>query len=130
MSNQLNLDFGDFQITNKHIYSEAFELTESLCSQTELRFGCCESSKISFQCRNVFGNLVGRIFIPSITIGDKTTTFGVYKVNQSAPSGDRLYTNIVAYDLMYDILNADMSSWYENLVFPMRLVDFRDLFFE
>ena len=129
MNNQLNLDFGDFQITNKRIYSEAFELTESLCSQTELRFGCCESSKIDFQCRNVFGNLVGKRFTPSITIGSETTTFGVYKVNQSTPSGDKLYTNVVAYDLMYDILNADVSSWYENLVFPMRLVDFRNSFF-
>ena len=130
MSNQLVLDFGDFQITNTHIYSEAFELEESLCSQAELRFGCCESSKISFQCRNVFGNIVGKRFTPSISIGDEITTFGAYKVNQSTPSGDRLYTKVVAYDLMYDILNVDMYSWYENLVFPMRIRDFRDLFFK
>lgn len=130
MINQLVLDFGEFQITNKNIYSEAFELTESLCSQTELRFGCCEASKISFKCRNVFGNLVGKTFIPSINMGNETITFGKYKVQQSTPSGDKMYTNVVAYDLMYDILNADVSSWYENLVFPMQIKRFRDLFFE
>lgn len=130
---ELILDFGDFQITNEKLYSESFELSESLCSQDELKFGCCEASEVKFKCRNEFGDLRGKWFTASLVLNGNTDNpfkIGRYKVYSSKPSGDRLYTDIVAYDAMYDILNADVSKWYESLKFPVFLKDMRNSFFE
>jgi hypothetical protein len=128
----LILDFGDFQITNDKLYSESFELTESLCSQDELKFGCCEASEVKFKCRNEFGDLRGKWFTASIVLnGDYDNPFkiGRYKVNSSTPSGDKKYTDVVAYDVMYDILNTDVAEWYEQLVFPLDVKHMRNSFF-
>ena len=35
-------------ITNTELHQEKFELTESLCSESELAFGSCEASSIKF----------------------------------------------------------------------------------
>lgn len=128
----LILDFGDFQITNNKLYSESFELTESLCSQDELKFGCCEASEVKFKCRNEFGDLREKWFTASLVLNGHTDypfKIGRYKVHSSTPSGDKKYTNVVAYDMMYDILNADLSSWYEQLVFPLDIKRMRNSFF-
>ena len=37
-------DAPSFNIVNDQILSESMELTESLCSEDELKFGSCESS--------------------------------------------------------------------------------------
>lgn len=129
----LILDFGDFQITNNRLYSEAFELSESLCSQNELRFGCCEASVLKFKCRNEFGELKDKWFDVSMSLNGRTDTpfqIGSYRVFDSKPSGDRLYTNVTAYDAMYGVINAEMVEWYDGLTFPITLKYFRDSFFE
>ena len=46
---QLNIVFDGGEITNSDIHSEEFELTESLCSDSQLRFGSCEASMIKFR---------------------------------------------------------------------------------
>lgn len=53
---------------------------------------------------------------------------GVYKVDSDVPTADRRCRDIVAYDAMYDILNAEVSGWYNSLTFPMTLRQFRDSF--
>lgn len=130
---ELILDFGDFQITNEKLYSESFELSESLCSQEELKFGCCEASEVKFKCRNEFGDLRGRWFDASLVLNGNTDNpfqIGKYKVYSSTPSGDKKYTNVVAYDVMYDILNTDVAEWYAKLTFPITLYEFRRSFLE
>ena len=126
------LDFFSFQIKNDNLYSEAFELSESLCSQNELRFGCCEASVLKFKCRNEFGELKGKKF-NALTVLDGNAfnpfIFGSYKVFSDEPSGDRKYKNVTAYDAIYDILNAEMVDWYDNLQFPITMFYFRNSFF-
>ena len=48
---QLIIDFDGGQITNNRIYSESFQLTETLCSQNELRFGCAEASVVKLKAK-------------------------------------------------------------------------------
>lgn len=128
----LILDFGDFQITNNRIYGEAFELSEALCSQNELRFGCCEASVVKFKIRNEFGELKDKWFDVSMVLNNNTDApfqIGSYRVFSDEPSGDKKYKNVTAYDAMYDIINADVSAWYESLTFPITLREFRHSFF-
>jgi hypothetical protein len=54
---------------------------------------------------------------------------GKYKVISDKPTADRLYKNIKAYDGLYEVINAEVSEWYEGLTFPMTLKTFRDSFF-
>ena len=129
---QLIIDFDNGQITNNRIYSEAFELKESLCSENELRFGSCEASVLKLKIRNEFGELKNKwITVSTILDGNTDIPFqyGKYKVYSDEPSGDRKYTNITAYDAMYDIINAEMVEWYDGLQFPISMKDFRDSFF-
>lgn len=132
VNKQLTIAFDDGEITNEDFYSEEFELTESLCSESELRFGSCEASMLKFKVRNEFGELKGKWLAASMVLDshtDKPFQFGKYKVFSDEPSGDKQYTNITAYDAMYDIINAEMVTWYDGLAFPMTLKTFRDSFF-
>ena len=45
---QLVIAYDEGEITNSDLHIESFELEESLCSEQNLKFGCCESAKVSF----------------------------------------------------------------------------------
>lgn len=132
MSNKLIIKIDKTTISNDKIYQEGFELAESLCSQSELRFGCCESSVLKLKIRNEFGKLNGKTLDVLIALnGDTENLFkiGTYKVETCERSGDRQYLNITAYDKMYDIINANVTEWYDSLTFPLSMKVFRDSFF-
>ncbi len=119
---------GKVNITNSEIHYEQFELKESLCSQSELTFGACEASQIKFKISNVFTSMVGMQLAVTTTLeGQKDAPFslGKYRVVSDKPTADRRYRNVTAYDTMYDILNAEVSRWYNSLAFPMKLRAFR-----
>lgn len=122
---------GKVNITNSEIHYEQFELKESLCSQSELTFGVCEASQIKFKISNVFTSMVGMQLAVTTALEGHTGapfSFGKYKVVSDKPTADRRYRNITAYDAMYDILNAEVSRWYNSLAFPMKLRQFRNSF--
>lgn len=131
---QLKIEFEDgVLITNEEVYSDSVEIVETLCSENELRFGCCESNQIKFKIANVFDGFKDKWITVSEVLSnnyDNTFLLGKYKVFSDTPSGDRNYREIVAYDALYDIMNADVASWYESLEFPITQKDFRDSFFE
>lgn len=112
-------DDGSFAATNSDIHFEDFELTESLCSDSELRFGSCEASMVKFQIRNAFIPLAGKWLTVTETLEGNTDVpfqYGRYKVFSDVPTADREYRDIVAYDAMYDILSADVAAWYNALL--------------
>lgn len=43
---QLIIEYDGGTITNNELYSESFELTESLCSDNQLKFGSCEGGAL------------------------------------------------------------------------------------
>lgn len=132
VSKKLLIQFDDTTISNDRIYQEGFELTESLCSQNELRFGSCEASVVKIKIRNEFGSLKGKWLNISMVLDGKTDKpfqIGKYKVDTCELSGDKKYLDITAYDSMYDIINTDVVEWYDGLTFPLTLKAFRDSFF-
>ena len=56
--------------------------------------------------------------------------FGNYRVVSDTPTSDRVYRDLICYDKMYDILNANVVDWYNSLTFPISIKDMRDSFFE
>lgn len=120
------------KIDNSMLEAGTFSLEESLCSESELKFGACEANCVKFTARNTAGNIIGKtISIEETVDGDSENTmpYGVFKVASDVPTADRTKRQITAYDAMYDIINADVKAWYAGLSFPMTLKQFRDSFF-
>lgn len=113
-------DDGKIHITNTEFHEEEFELTESLCSQSELTFGAVEAGSVKFKVSNIFLPMKGKWLTARMTIGghtDQPFLIGRFKGYSDTPTADRKYREVVAYDALYDILNADVAAWY-NTVFP------------
>lgn len=120
------------KIDNSMLEIGTFSLEESLCSESELKFGACEANCVKFTARNTAGSIIGKTISIEETIdGDSENPmpYGVFKVASDVPTADRTKRQITAYDAMYDIINADVKSWYAGLSFPMTLRQFRDSFF-
>lgn len=120
------------KIDNSMLEIGTFALEESLCSESELKFGACEANCVKFTARNTAGNIIGKTISIEETIdGDSENSmpYGVFKVASDVPTSDRTKRQITAYDAMYDIINTDVKSWYAGLSFPMTLKQFRNSFF-
>lgn len=120
------------KIDNSMLEIGTFSLEESLCSESELKFGACEANCVKFTARNTAGNIIGKTISIEETIdGDSQNPmpYGVFKVASDVPTADRTKRQITAYDAMYDIINTDVKAWYAGLSFPMTLRQFRDSFF-
>lgn len=131
---QLNIEV----IGTKHVIDnstreqDTFTLTETLNDGTELKFGSCLPNQISFTGREVPIATKGmKLRVTETLEGNENDPFvyGTYTVQFDTPTADRTKRQIVAYDAMYDIINADVKSWYDGLSFPMTLKAFRDSFF-
>lgn len=129
-------DDGSVTITNTELHQESFELTESLCSESELTFGACEAAAVKFTISNIFTSLKDKwITVKIILDGNSDNSFilGRYKVVSDKPTADRIKREIEAYDALYDMINADVVDWY-NSILPttdtyITFKTFRDSFF-
>ncbi len=120
VAKRLIIHFPNLSVTlrNEDIVSESMEISESLCSEPELRFGSCEASVFKLR---IIGNvipLIGETFTVSMYVGDiaEPFVFGTYKVASDKPTADRKYRDIVAYDALYDLINADVTAWYNSIL--------------
>lgn len=115
---QLKIELEDGTILdNSMIYSEEFELEESLCSDDELRFGACEASCVKFRIFSIPNRLVGQKITIGEVLGGQTDSpmqIGKYKIASAKPTADRDFIDTVAYDSMYDIIHSDVAAWYNN----------------
>lgn len=115
---QINIEYSNGSITNTEIVQNTFKITESLCSETQLKFGCCEASKVEFTVGYGEVPLSNETLTISISPdGEEALQLGVYDVISDTPTADRKRRNIVAYDKMYQIINAEVIEWY-NALFP------------
>lgn len=120
------------KITNSEIHFEQFELKEILCDDEYLTFGQCNASQLKFKISDVFTSMIGKKINVSAVINghaDIPFIFGKYRVVSDKPTDDKRYRNVTAYDAIYDIGEAEVSSWYNGLKFPLTLKQFRDSFF-
>lgn len=121
-------DDGKIHITNTEFHEDEFELTESLCSQSELTFGAIEAGSVKFKVSNIFLPMKGKWLTARMTIGghtDQSLLIGRFKGYSDTPTADRKYREVVAYDALYDIINTDVAAWY-NTVFPSHKEEKKD----
>ncbi len=132
----ITTDDGTVTITNTELHQESFELTESLCSESELTFGACEAATVKFTISNIFTSLKDKwITVKIILDGNSDNSFilGRYKVASDKPTADRIKREIEAYDALYDVINTDVGDWYKSILPTtdtyITLKAFRDSFF-
>lgn len=135
---QLTIETDDktTKITNVELHQEQFELTESICSESELTIGSCEAAALKFTVSNIFLPMKGKMITVKTVIDNNTANplqIGRYKVYSDTPTADRTKRDIVAYDRLYDVINADVAEWY-NALLPEKdstttMKAFRDSFF-
>lgn len=123
-------------IANTEFHENSFELEETLCDEKNLVFGSVYPSKMSFTASNVFIDMKDMWLTATTSLKNDASNsfkFGQYKVYSDTPTADRKKRNVVAYDALYDVLQADVAEWYNN-VLPLEtttvtLKKFRDKFF-
>lgn len=135
---QLTIETDDktTKITNVELHQEQFELTESICSESELTIGSCEAAVLNFTVSNIFLPMKDKMITVKTVIDNNTANpfqIGRYKVYSDTPTADRTKRDIVAYDRLYDVINADVAEWY-NALLPEKdstttMKAFRDSFF-
>lgn len=135
---QLTIETDDktTKITNVELHQEQFELTESICSESELTIGSCEAAVLKFTVSNIFLPMKDKMITVKTVIDNNTANpfrIGRYKVYSDTPTADRTRRDIVAYDRLYDVINADVAEWY-NALLPEKdstttMKAFRDSFF-
>nr|DAH45586.1 MAG TPA: hypothetical protein [Caudoviricetes sp.] len=113
-------------LTNKNFSSTSsdFSLSESLCSDSKLSFGKCESSCLKIKIANTVKSLKGQTLQVTETLGNKNDIpfkFGTYIVDEDTLTSDKKYRNITAYDRLYSVSSINVSDWYNNL-FPSKQV--------
>lgn len=120
---------GTIEIGNSEVHFEQFSVEESLCTEEQLTFGLCQASVTKFRVSNRPQPMLGKWVKISESIGEDVYQWGIYKVYSERPTADRAWKDIVAYDAMYDIINADATTWYNSLQFPISIKDMRNSFF-
>lgn len=127
----ITITYDGGEITNSDIYAEGITIKERLCTESRLIFGSCEASELTLKIANVTDSLKDKWLEIKETLNGQSTVFrfGKYKVYSDTPSAERNYRNIVAYDLMYEVINSDVAEWYNNLEFPITQRNLRDSFF-
>lgn len=116
---ELKIEYDGNSITNEDIFYESMEIQESLCSDSELRFGRCEASSFKIKIANHFTSMIGKWLTVSTILNGNTDVpfvFGKYKVQSDVPTADRSFREIVAYDAMYDVLQANVVDWYDKIL--------------
>lgn len=131
---QLILQFDETQITNDMIYADQFSLTQSICSDGELRYGGCESSMIKLKITTKdtgWAQEQSEFTAKMVLNHDYIHPFkiGSFKIASSTESPDQYYRDIIAYDKMYTMCQEDITAWANGLKYPMPLKTFRELLF-
>ena len=116
---QIKISCGSTVITNEDLFGNEMTIEESLCSESQLKFGCCEASMVKFKVANIFSPMIGKTIDISAVLEnhvEKPFRYGFYKVQSDKPTADREWREVTAYDSMYDIISADVIDWYNTIL--------------
>lgn len=108
-------------ITNENIQLESLSLTESLCSQDNLKFGCCEAAHFEIGIVNYHQKFFNKIMRPYICCYKETdpdydpsgdVPLGVFRIQDVKQ--EYMYDfdkkTLTAYDFM-GVLDTDVGDW-------------------
>lgn len=99
-------------ISDADMELENFTLEESICSASEIVFGSCEASFVSFAVYQTVEDLSSKTVRIWQTINGNEVPFGTYRVaTVTKRDGDPRWKDITAYDRMPE-LDRDATAWF------------------
>ena len=122
----------DDRYDNADLLQESVKISESICSQQTLMFGGCESNQFGCTLQGIRTSHLNQIFTVDLILNYDTENpfrVGTYKVQSDKPTADREGRELIAYDVLYDILNSDIVTWYNTLPTSFTVKQMRDSFF-
>lgn len=118
------------EVPKENVVSESFELIESICSDSDLIFGGCESAQVKFTLAGIEADLEGMECIITQVVDERfEMPLGTYVVDSVKRQNDRHFRDVTGYDHIYDKLDTDVTAWYKSLALPMPLKLFRQSLF-
>ena len=123
-------------LTNEDILADSLELIESIESSDNLTFQGCNAASFKIDCFNLVDDTLEGKWIEcdiDITDGEAETDtiplFRGYISEVTNTTHEEFVTQIRAYDALYTISSADVTSWYNALTFPITCINMRNSFF-
>lgn len=118
-------------LDNTNLVSESVELTEILESGKYIEFRGCNSSTFKFKVAGLLQDVRGEYIEVSIQAGntDIIPLFKGYVVSQNNRTFEDITSEIECQDIMYQLRNVDVTSWYNSLTYPITIKNFRDSLF-
>lgn len=121
----------ELEIENENIISESMSLEGSLYSEQKMRFGSCEATCFNVTIADINHDFTGEWLTVTMSVDgiENPLNIGRFKVFSDKPTNDRRWRELTCYDTMYDIINSNVKSWFDNLTFPMTIKNLRDSLF-
>lgn len=117
--------------TNTDLIKESVTLTERIETERNLSFkGCC-ASVFSFSVNNFVQDIRGEYIEATIQADEGTVIplFCGYIETQSNRTFEDFQTDFTAYDPLINVLDRDVTAWYNGLTFPILVRNMRNSFF-
>ena len=117
--------------TNTDLIKESVTLTERIETERNLSFkGCC-ASVFSFSVNNFVQDIRGEYIEATIQADEGTVIplFCGYIETQSNRTFEDFQTDFTAYDPLINVLDRDVTAWYNSLTFPILVRNMRNSFF-
>lgn len=117
--------------TNTDLIKESVTLTERIETERNLSFkGCC-ASVFSFSVDSFVQDIRGEYIEATIQADEGTVIplFCGYIETQSNRTFEDYQTDFTAYDPLINVLDRDVTAWYNSLTFPILVRNMRNSFF-
>lgn len=128
---EIRIPSANITIHNEDILSESMSLRESIESDNNLSFMGCNAAVFQVETVDIVQDIEGMWIEVDITADntDPLPLFRGYIDEVTNTTHEEYTTKILAYDALYRINNADVTTWYNNLTFPISILNMRNSFF-
>lgn len=134
---EVRIPDANITLTNDDILFESLELKEAIEEGDNLSFTGCIASSFKIECFNLVDDTLEGMWIEADIVAhtddpdDEETIplFRGYIDKVTNTTHEEFTTEIRAYDALYKICNADVTSWYNSLTFPISVMNMRNSFF-
>lgn len=129
----LTISFPDIPLTltNSDIIEESMTIKESIQSGEDLDYvGCCSSS-FEIELFDSAYDFTGQKIVVTMKVegsSEAIPLFYGFCYSCKKKTAYAITRTLIAYDPLAVILQTDCTDWYMGLTFPMRIVDFRNAF--
>lgn len=135
ITKHLVLEFPEINTTvsGEQIHYESMYLKESLLEDESIEFVGCIASKFKIKIKDFYTDIKGkriRAYIYAEGTESEPITLFNGMVESAMKTSNKRIKEIVAYDELYDKGKRDVSTWYNSLIFPITLKEFRDNLFK